>query len=65
MNDSYRLPPEPGNLIERSMLKNAPEEQRDRRDFEAIVAWSQGIARELGRLGYEPKPEAGVEPATS
>ena len=43
-----RVPPEPGNFMERSMLKNTPEEQRDCRDFEAIAAWAQGISRELG-----------------
>jgi menaquinone-dependent protoporphyrinogen oxidase len=45
---SGRVPPEPSNFMERSMLKNTPEEQRDCRDFEAIAAWAQGIARELG-----------------
>lgn len=43
-----RVPPEPGNFMERSMLRDTPEEKRDRRDFEAIAAWAQGIARELG-----------------
>jgi menaquinone-dependent protoporphyrinogen oxidase len=45
---SGRVPPEPGNFMERSMLKNTPEEQRDCRDFEAIAAWAQGISGELG-----------------
>ena len=44
-----RIPPEPTNFMERSMLKNTPEDKRDARDFEAISAWARGIAEELRR----------------
>ena len=46
-----RVPPEPGNFMERSILRDTPEEKRDRRDFEAIAAWAGGISRELGGAG--------------
>jgi menaquinone-dependent protoporphyrinogen oxidase len=44
-----RIPPEPGNFMERSMLKKTPEDKRDARDFEAIAAWARRIAEELRR----------------
>lgn len=42
-----RVPLEPGNFIERSMVKNTPEDRRDCRDFEAIAAWARAIAGDL------------------
>jgi len=44
-----RVPPEPGNFMERAMLRDTPEAKRDARDFEAIAAWARGIAEELRR----------------
>jgi menaquinone-dependent protoporphyrinogen oxidase len=49
-----RVPAEPRGPIERSMAQNTPPEYRDRRDWDAIRAWAQGIAAELqasGRAG--------------
>jgi hypothetical protein len=43
-----RVPPKPGNFMERSTLKNTPEEKRDARDFEAIAAWAHRVGQELG-----------------
>lgn len=43
-----RAPLEPRGFMERSFVKNTPEEERDARDFEAIRAWASGIASELG-----------------
>lgn len=42
-----RLPSDPRNFMERSMLRNTPEDKRDARDFEAIAAWARRIAAEL------------------
>lgn len=42
-----RVPPDPGNFVERSMLKNTPEEFRDVRDWDEIRAWAASVAREL------------------
>ena len=39
-----RVPPDPGNFMERAMLKKTPEDKRDARDFEAIESWARGIA---------------------
>jgi menaquinone-dependent protoporphyrinogen oxidase len=41
-----RVPPDPGNFMERAMLKKTPEDQRDARDFAAIASW----AHEIGAL---------------
>jgi menaquinone-dependent protoporphyrinogen oxidase len=49
-----RVPPEPSNFMERSMLRKTPEDKRDARDFEAIAAWARGIADEL-RAGASPR----------
>ena len=42
-----RLPIEPGNFIERAMVKNSPEELLDLRDWGSIRAWADGIASAL------------------
>jgi menaquinone-dependent protoporphyrinogen oxidase len=42
-----RVPPEPGNFVERTMLKNTPPEKRDARDWPAIEAWARGVAEEV------------------
>lgn len=44
-----RVPPDPGNFMERAMLKSTAEEDRDARDFEAIAKWATGVAAELDR----------------
>ncbi len=44
-----RLPSHPRNFMERAMLKNVPEDKRDRRDFGVIGAWAHGIADQLPR----------------
>jgi menaquinone-dependent protoporphyrinogen oxidase len=41
-----RVPPDPGNLVERAMLKSTPPEQRDARDWLAIEAWARGVAEQ-------------------
>jgi menaquinone-dependent protoporphyrinogen oxidase len=45
-----RVPTEPRGSIERSMLKNTPEQYRDRRDWHEIRAWAGRIASELHTL---------------
>jgi menaquinone-dependent protoporphyrinogen oxidase len=42
-----RVPSDPGNFIERAMLKNTPPERRDARDWFAIEAWARGVAAQL------------------
>jgi menaquinone-dependent protoporphyrinogen oxidase len=42
-----RVPPDPGNFVERAMLSNTPPEQRDARDWPAIEAWARGVAEQL------------------
>jgi len=43
-----RVPAEPRGPIERAMVKNTPEQYRDRRDWGEIRSWAAGIASELG-----------------
>ena len=42
-----RLPLEPSNFMERSMVKSCPPEKRDLRDWDAIRAWAKRIGTEL------------------
>ncbi len=42
-----RVPAEPRGPIERAMVKNTPEQYRDRRDWEEIRAWARRVASEL------------------
>ena len=42
-----RVPPDPGNFVERAMLKSTPPEKRDARDWPAIGAWARGVAEEV------------------
>jgi menaquinone-dependent protoporphyrinogen oxidase len=42
-----RVPPDPGNFVERAMLKSTPPEKRDARDWPAIEAWARGVAEEV------------------
>jgi menaquinone-dependent protoporphyrinogen oxidase len=42
-----RVPPDPGNFVERAMLKNTAPERRDARDRPAIEAWARGVAAQL------------------
>jgi menaquinone-dependent protoporphyrinogen oxidase len=42
-----RVPTDPGNFIERAMLKNTPPERRDARDWPAIEAWARRVAAQL------------------
>jgi menaquinone-dependent protoporphyrinogen oxidase len=39
-----RVPQDPGNFVERAMLKNTPAELQDRRDFDEIRGWARQIA---------------------
>src|SRR4051812_30371223 len=41
------LPAEPHGLMQRSMADHMPEEFRDRRDWDQIRAWADGIAAEV------------------
>lgn len=38
------MSPEPGNFVERAMLRKTPEDKRDARDFDAVAAWARSIA---------------------
>jgi menaquinone-dependent protoporphyrinogen oxidase len=42
-----RVPTDPGNFVERAMLKNTPPEQRDARDWPAIEAWARAVAEQV------------------
>jgi menaquinone-dependent protoporphyrinogen oxidase len=42
-----RVPPDPGNFVERAMLKSTPPEQRDARDWPAIEEWARTIAERV------------------
>jgi len=42
-----RVPDDPGNFVERSLLENTPEEFRDLRDWDEIRAWAGRIADAL------------------
>jgi menaquinone-dependent protoporphyrinogen oxidase len=42
-----RVPTDPGNFVERAMLKNTPPERRDARDWPAIEAWARGVAEQV------------------
>jgi menaquinone-dependent protoporphyrinogen oxidase len=42
-----RVPPDPGNFVERAMLKNTPPERRDARDWPAIEEWARGVASQV------------------
>jgi menaquinone-dependent protoporphyrinogen oxidase len=48
-----RLPVEPANFMERSMVNGCPPEHRDLRDWDEIRAWGAGIGRELGARDVE------------
>ena len=41
------VPEHPDGMMMRSMAKNTPAEYRDRRDWDAIRAWADGIADAL------------------
>jgi menaquinone-dependent protoporphyrinogen oxidase len=42
-----RVPADPGNFVERAMLKNTPPEQRDARDWPTIEAWAREVAGQI------------------
>jgi menaquinone-dependent protoporphyrinogen oxidase len=42
-----RVPPDPGNFVERAMLKSTPPEQRDARDWPAIEKWARSVAEQV------------------
>ena len=44
-----RVPPDPGNFVERAMLKRTPPEKRDARDWPAIEAWARGVAEQAAQ----------------
>jgi menaquinone-dependent protoporphyrinogen oxidase len=45
-----RLPAEPHGPLERSMVKNTPEQYRDRHDWDEIRVWARQIASDLHAL---------------
>ncbi len=45
-----RMPAQPHGPLERSMVKNTPEQYRDRRDWDEIRVWARRIASELHTL---------------
>lgn len=44
-----RVPLDPGNFVERAMLRDTPAESQDRRDFDEIRGWADQIATTLAR----------------
>ena len=51
-----RVPTDPGNFVERAMLKNTPAERRDARDWAAIEAWGRSVALTVVRSDTSPPP---------
>ena len=49
-----RMPTDPGNFVERAMLKSTPPERRDARDWPAIEAWARGVAAQLDAEARPP-----------
>jgi len=45
------MPKEPQGFVEKAMVRNTPEELRDRRDWDEIRAWAEGVAREVAAAG--------------
>jgi hypothetical protein len=41
------VPTDPGNFVERAMLKNTPPERRDARDWAAIEEWARAVAAQV------------------
>jgi menaquinone-dependent protoporphyrinogen oxidase len=52
-----RVPQDPGNFVERAMLRDTPPEVADLRDFDAIRAWASTIAAALKTPAGEPERE--------
>lgn len=46
-----RVPLHPHGPIERAMAKNTPEQYKDRRNWEEIERWAQGISAEMNGRG--------------
>ena len=42
-----RVPPDPGNFVERAMLKKTPPDQPDARGWPAIDAWARVVADQV------------------
>jgi menaquinone-dependent protoporphyrinogen oxidase len=42
-----RMPTDPGNFVERAMLKSTPPERRDARDWPAIEEWARAVASQV------------------
>jgi menaquinone-dependent protoporphyrinogen oxidase len=49
-----RVPTDPGNFVERAMLKNTPPERRDARDWPAIEGWARGVAAQVAARELAP-----------
>ena len=54
-----RVPAQPGNPIERAIVRNTPPERRDARDWEAIDAWARSIAADVPAAVAEVTAPAG------
>ncbi len=55
-----RVPQDPGNFVERAMLRDTPPEVADLRDFDAIRAWASTIAAALRTPAGAPEREGAV-----
>ena len=51
-----RVPTDPGNFVERAMLRNTPPERRDARDWPAIEEWAHGVASQVAARELAPAP---------
>ena len=49
-----RVPTDPGNFVERAMLRNTPPERRDARDWPAIEQWARGVAAQVAARELAP-----------
>jgi menaquinone-dependent protoporphyrinogen oxidase len=49
-----RVPTDPGNFVERAMLKNTPPERRDALYWPAIEEWARGVASQVAARELVP-----------
>jgi menaquinone-dependent protoporphyrinogen oxidase len=51
-----RLPLEPGNFVERAMLKRTAPERRDARDWRAIDSWARDVVEQVALEAHVAAP---------
>lgn len=51
-----RVPQDPGGFVEKSMLKNTPQELQDLRDWDEIRAWAKQVAESISQAPAADAP---------